>query len=237
MASQIRLGPSQLRDMQAILEMGVADLERVILELDSLESLPLSPVELHEKVASALEGDDGKVNALLRPIFGLNQLIRQREMTIDGVLEGIREGIELADPPWESDAKNSWEQSIEPLLRRLFESPAIRTVSKALDLAYDHANLYQGARIVTDIRPIFNDDDDDVQIDGAVIAFVLRLNYDSRDGNHSLSIALDEVDVLSLAKQCERAMKKAARAKQTMIQKAEINTIVSGGADESTHSV
>lgn len=119
----------------------------------------------------------------------------------------------------------------EPQLRQLFQADAIRTVSKATDLAYDHANLFQGARIVTDIRPVFNDlDDDQLKMDGAVVSYTLRMHFDNRDGNHSLSIALDESDVLVLKDQCERALQKAKIAFSRMSQPQVIGipTVISG---------
>jgi hypothetical protein len=99
-------------------------------------------------------------------------------------------------------------------------------------LAYEYANLFQGARIVTDVRPVFNDgDDDEMQIDGAVVSFTLRLHYDNREGNHSLSIALDETDVRALHHQCERALQKARMA-QIRIQDAGIPTVISGKSSD-----
>lgn len=116
-------------------------------------------------------------------------------------------------------------------MSKLFQADAVRTVSKATDLAYDHANLFQGVRIVTDIRPVFNDlDDDRLAIDGAVVSYTLRLHFDNREGDHSLSIALDEADILVLQDQCERALRKAKIAYERMSQpqNAGIPTVISG---------
>lgn len=233
MTAQIRLSRSQLADLEAIRDMGVEAIKQVVEQLQSLAPLPLRPTALHEEVAMALGGDDRKVNAVLRPVFGLYQLVQQRETTVDDVLDGLRAAIETSETTWADADKSAWTDGIEPQLRRLFDSAAIRSVSKALDLAYDYANLYQGARIVTDIRPVFNDDDVDVKIDGAVVSFTLRLHYDSRDGNHTLSIALDEADIHGLVKQCERALKKATVAKEMMTEQAHVNTFISGESDDS----
>ena len=90
----------------------------------------------------------------------------------------------------------------------------VKIVAKALDLHYDYANLFQSARVVTDIRPLF--DDDGTKIKAAVVSFTLRLYFDNREGDHSLSLALDEADVQELMKQCERALVKAKTAKSLM---------------------
>ncbi len=236
MPSQIQISSSQLRDLRVIYEIGAENLRRVIEKLASLLPLPLAPQTLHLAVFEVLQ-DDAQVNALMRPIFALVQLIRQREMSVEEVLEGLRDGVGRAEPEWAEAEKRCWNEEVEPQLHKLLQSPSIRTVSKALDLAYDHANLLQGIRIVTDIRPVFNDDGEDLKVDGAVVAFVMRLNYDSRDGNHSLSIALDETDILNLARQCQRALDKAEIASRRMIDDAKINTVVSGARDESNKCI
>lgn len=127
-------------------------------------------------------------------------------------------------------------KALESHFAELLQDKSVRTVSKALDLAYEYANLFQDARIVTDIRPIFNDvDDEQMEIEAAVVAFTLRLHYDDRQGNHSLSVALDETDVRTLKYQCERALHKAQLAQDRMRDMVGVPTIISGEAhDESS---
>ncbi len=127
-------------------------------------------------------------------------------------------------------------KALESHFAELLLEKSVRTVSKALDLAYEYANLFQDARIVTDIRPIFNDvDDEQMEIEAAVVAFTLRLHYDDRQGNHSLSVALDETDVRTLKYQCERALHKAQLAQGRMRDILGVPTIISGEThDESS---
>jgi hypothetical protein len=229
MPTQIQLFPQQIADLTAIRALGPDRLARVVLHLDNLAPLPLRPNALHQEITQALDDDESAATHLLRPLLGLYQLVRQRELTVDEVLEGIRYGIVASDPDWEEEDFEAWE-AVEPQLRELFQASAVRSVSKAIDLAYEYANLFQGARIVTDVRPIFNDDsEDELRIDGGVISFTLRLHFDNREGDHSLSIALDEVDVRKLQYECERALKKARHAKIQM----QFPTVISGeSADE-----
>lgn len=229
MAVKFRIPKEQAADFATIRDLGAAQLQKVIDHVATCEVLPLRPADLITRVTEALGGDAETAELVVRSLLPLNQLIRQSVRTVDGVLDGLRNGIAmLAD--WSPEDKAAW-QSIEPELRQLLQADAIRTVSKATDLAYDHADLFQGARIVTDIRPVFNDlDDDQLKMDGAVVSYTLRLNFDNRDGNHSLSIALDESDVLDLKAQCERAMQKAKIASSRMSQPQAIGipTVISG---------
>jgi hypothetical protein len=232
MPTQIRLSPQQIADLAAIRDLGSERLRGVAEHLRRLDPLPLRPSQLHHEVLTALGNEERAAEHVLRSLLPLYQLIRQRELTVDDVMEGLRHGIGGADPPWTEDQLTGW-GNVEPVLRDLFLTPAVRTVSKTIDLAYEYANLFQGARLVTDVRPVFNDEDDDMRIDGAVVSFTLRLHYDNREGNHSLSIALDESDVRLLQSQCERALRKA-RIAQARIQESGVSTVISGeSTDES----
>jgi hypothetical protein len=234
MPTQIRLIPQQIADLAGIRKLGAERVRSVVEHLRGLEVTPLRPEALQEDFATALGGDTRAAECLLRPILALSQLLRQRELSVGEVLDGLRFAVATADPAWSDDEVAAW-NAVEPHFAELFRAKSVRTVSKALDLAYEHANLFQSARIVTDIRPIFNDvDDEQMEIDAAVVAFTLRLHYDNREGNHSLSVALDEADVRMLKYQCERALHKAELARGRMQDMAGVPTIISGEAhDES----
>jgi hypothetical protein len=100
----------------------------------------------------------------------------------------------------------------------------------AIELVYDYANLLRRTRVLTDIRPLFNNAAD--QIEGAVVSYTLRLRYDSADGEHELSIALDESDIRILADQCDRALTKATTARAMLVEKCNLSVIVSGEVND-----
>ncbi len=232
MPTQIHLIPRQIADLVAIRNLGGDALRKVVERVQGLDMLPLRPDALREEFATAMDGDLRSAESLLRPVLALSQLLRQRELTVEEVFEGLRFAFAAADPPWGEDELDAW-RTVEPHLVELFRTKAVRTVSKALDLAYEHANLLQDVRLLTDVRPIFNDvDDEQMEIEAAVVAFTLRLHYDNREGNHSLSVALDETDVRRLQYQCERALHKAELSKRRMKDRASIPTIISGEAND-----
>src|SRR5262249_55776961 len=97
---------------------------------------------------------------------------------------------------------------------------AVRLVSITLDLMFEHENLLQGAHVVTDIRPLFSEDA--TRVEGSVVSHTLRLRYVSTEGDHTISIAMDESDIHELARQCKRALLKAQTARSLMMDKAEV---------------
>jgi hypothetical protein len=102
----------------------------------------------------------------------------------------------------------------------------VSLAAKAIELSYDYANLLRRTRILTDIRPLYNDSAD--CIEAAVVSYTLRLRYDTADGEHELSIALDEADLRTLMAQCERAMTKAKTARDVLAGRCNISIAISG---------
>ena len=230
MPAKFRIPQEHLADLEQIRSLGPNTLSDLAARLETLSPLPLTLTSLRKSLSATIE-DDSATIALARQLIALNQLIRQRDMTVDEVLASLADGIRRTNN-WTPEAKGQW-ADIEPQLRVLLNSDAIRTVSKASDLAYDHANLFQGARIVTDVRPVFNDLlGENMGIDGAVVSYTLRLHYDNREGDHSVSLALDETDILALKNQCERALEKARFVRDRMNKEAKIPTVISGEATD-----
>jgi hypothetical protein len=227
MTIQINLNKSQIADLKAILELGPQLLGKVVDRIDQLEPAPLAPAELQSAIQEVVPGDATVVDGILRQALSLTSLQRRRKLETDAVLGGVRSGLKTADPPWDGPAIERWRE-LEPAFRRLISSKKIETTAKVLDLSYDYANLLQATRIVTDIRPVF--DNDVTKIDGAVVSFTLRLSYDNSEGNHSLSIAMNQEDIKILKDQCDRALKKGALARDT-ISSLPLRVTISGSED------
>ena len=222
MSLQLRPSKHQLADLKRIVELGGSRLVEIQAKLSGVHMPPLRPQELLSVVESVVPGSDAE--RLVRQLLSLQGLISQTGHGIDVVMDGLRaavgeygrdEGIELSD----------W-LVVEPAIKVLVANRCVRLAAKAIELSYDYANLLKRARILTDIRPLFSEAADGIE--GAVISYTLRLLYDTADGEHELSIALDEADVLSLSQQCDRALAKASTAQALLNEKCGISVAVSG---------
>jgi hypothetical protein len=186
----------------------------------------MRPKELHHEITQVLEVDKSDAaNRIMRPLLALRAIIRQRRLSADEAIEAVHLALESTDPPWEPAQLERWRQ-VAPAFKDLLMSPAVRLVSITLDLMYEHENLLQSARVVTDIRPVFSEDAS--SIEGSVVSHTLRLRYDSTEGDHSISIAMDEADIRELERQCKRALLKAQTSRTLMTDKAEVQTVISG---------
>ncbi len=223
MSLQLRVAKHQLLDLKHISELGVDQLGEVLRSFNELERPLLRPQELLEKLAGLVEGEV-RAEALARQLLSLQGLVRQTGLPVDEVFAGIANAISQQGDSIDLDAA-SW-MAVEDVVKSLVQDPSVRLTSTAIELAYDYANLLRRTKILTDIRPLFNEAAD--EIEGAVVSHTFRLRYDSADGEHELSIALDESDIKALIGQCNRALAKAAAARRLITDKCDISVTLSG---------
>ncbi|MEX1231933.1 MAG: hypothetical protein WEB58_16930 [Planctomycetaceae bacterium] len=222
--AQIQLGAQQIRELQVIRELKPETLHSIASQLSALDPKPMRPAELLPAVIEVLAQDESSAESIVRQCVSLHVLMRNAGIAIDEVVRAIRAGIER-DAKWTLTEIEKW-NSVEPAFKELLGTDCFRFVAKALDLAYSYANLYRKCRILTDIRPLFSESAD--KVEAAVVSYTLRLQYDSVDGDHALSVAMDASDVHQLLEQCNRALKKAETARDLMQYKAEIRTALAG---------
>lgn len=227
MPIQIKLVESQLKDLAVIRNIGDSNLGSFINKLKSFQTPPLKVEDLTRVWCEVLPEHKGSATAIIRMVLFFYTFRRQQSFSEKEVWEGIINGLKNvpSEYRWNKKELKEWEK-IESLFIELLSIDNVWTVSKALELGYDYTNLLQSARIITDIRPIFNINADD--INGSVITYTLRLNFDSQGRNETLSIALDEKDVVTIRESCERALKKAKTAKSFMCSEGNKPSLILG---------
>lgn len=225
MPPQIRLHPSQIADLAEIRDTPPDTLVSIADHLLTADPRPMRAKELQQAISRALGGKSEAANRIMRPLLALQAIVRQRRLSADDVIEAVTRALETSDAEWSEEEIGQWRR-VELSFKKLLVSPVVRLVSTALDLMYEHENLLQSVRVVTDIRPVFSEDAQGVE--GLVVSHTLRLRYDSTEGDHSISIAMDEVDIQELKRQCERALLKAQTAQTLMVERTSLPTVISG---------
>ena len=216
MTIKLRPPTEQLARLVKIAELGPEKIGELTTHLSSLKDLQLHPVRLIES-AKVVFDDDSVAELVLSQAVSLYGLIRKSTLKPSQVVSGISEALaaheEFNDEKW---------QLVAPAFEELLSSKQVRLAATAIELTYDYANLVRSARILTDIRPLYDEDANNVE--AAVVSHTLRLHFDSSDGTHELSLALDLNDIRDLMSQCERAIKKSEKAKDTL----SVPTVISG---------
>ncbi len=227
MSIALKQNRSQIQDFDKIIDLGPDKLEALAKELDSSTGLSLQPDEILSKLSSLV--DPESLKPLIRQLLSIQGAARKSNQRPEIILDGIIRTIVQASGPDSGQAMPDRWSPVRPAFVELLSSQIIRQTSTAIELAYDYANLLRNVRILTDIRPIF--DVDAKEIEGAVISYTLRIEYESSDGIHEVSIAMDEKDINDLLKQSERAKEKT-RTAEAFVQKMNLPTSVMGRGND-----
>jgi hypothetical protein len=83
----------------------------------------------------------------------------------------------------------------------------INLISKIRSVYSEHEKIFVDSRILTDVRPVF--DEDITLIPAALIVHTLKLDYIQDDEKKTFFVALDDEDIENLRQDLTRAEKKA----------------------------
>ena len=162
-----------------------------------------------------------EVNRILWTIWNLYQLKNRTRLDTSGLLGEISGVLENRSPDkWKNENLETWNKAtaaVSEFVDQLTDTHPLIVARKAERLGYAHQNVFAEARIVTDVRPVF-----DAGADKILESFVTQsLLIDYLDGGESRQIefALDAADVSQLRRLCERAERKA------LVLKAELDKL------------
>ncbi len=85
---------------------------------------------------------------------------------------------------------------------------------KASKLIFQRERLYQETEIITDVRPVFNSAADEVK--EIVVSHEMIVTFYEESEFKKLFVSMDNTDIVSLRKACDRALLKAKTLKETM---------------------
>lgn len=182
---------------------------------DALMSLASLPNEALAKLIDDLEASDGKYGSLsqalgqhidlggdgLRALISLTVLSRDSEIPTPELIGYIQESFDV-------------ETSSDSLLQ-LVKSGAVQRAAKAMQLRNSYERILVHSQILSDIRPVFGDEDPCDRVDSAMVNHVLKLSYRTSDvETKDLYLAVDADDLQQLRGQVDRALKKESASKE-----------------------
>lgn len=227
MAFRILLQPDQLDELGIIRDLGSEKLQSIAKAFTDLTPPAIRPSDLRRALGTVFPEDPIKADIVLRQIMSLYTLKRQRVLSVEDLLDGLLHGIEAGG--WSPEQISQW-KDMRPQLHDLFSLPIVQAVIKVLDLSYDYTNVLQNINILTDIRPIFNEEA--TIIEAAIVSYTLRLYFTSIEGAKSMSVALDEEDVNKLLQACQRALDKGRTSKEFMLKSGIERTLICGEEEQ-----
>jgi len=184
-----RFGLVLLRDLpEDTLGTLPADLEGPLESLQSHQSLSPGNAELLKDAIDALYG-----------IRVYNDV--PLEEFVSDVLESLEQSEQLA---------SSAVEMMRGRLKKILDIPALRVAAKAALLHQEHERTFCTARILTDIRAVY-DNGAKVPPSGAIITHTLKISYHESEGGdiHDIFVAMGSNDLRELQDVLNRAKDKA----------------------------
>ena len=186
-----------------------ADTERVLRVLKEADP-GASPSEIVEKLREVLPSfpkDD--VDKLVEALYSLSRFRADVNVSVgefvDDLVDAIRESAN-------KDIHTSSRDELERLRNRfksLLTAGPISVLAKARELRQDFANIFWDAKVITDIRPVWNGDATQPP-EGVVITNTLKLEYHHVGGHAELYMYLNKEDIETLIYVLVRAQDKMA---------------------------
>ena len=187
--------------LRYILGLSAEDSKRISVALESATTTGLR--DLTELIAIAIPDIEiRKAREIVTVLRSLYIARNALEITVDTFVDEILKAASQVG------IVSSASDALGDSLRSLLSIRPLSLLSKARGLHIEHENVFCSARIMSDLRPVF-----DVNIEeeptGLVMAHILKLSYHNSGEHRELYVAIDKLDIQNLIDSLERAKAKA----------------------------
>jgi len=167
-----------------------------------------SLAEVSKSVSKEADLPEAEARTIIGTLLALHRLRSQLKLSSAEFLDGLAARLAELDPGHtQGDLLKSWDSGLAEIRAALDEDSAFGALDKATELIYSHQNVLREARVLTDLRPVYNKAAD--AIVRMVVTHQLILEYLDGSSRKRLYVAIDAVDLKELKEQCERAADKA----------------------------
>jgi len=155
------------------------------------------------------EVPEGDVQKFLETLYSLYSYRSHLDAPIDEFVGDLSEAIRESENEEVQTSNPDQLALLENRLKSLLTVPSLSMRSKARALRTDFANIFLDAKIISDIRPVWDGDVKELP-GGAVITQTLKLEYSHAGGTGELYLYLDKEDIELLVSALTRAKQKVA---------------------------
>src|SRR6266496_699761 len=214
MPTIIEIPNEALDDLKKIIELDDRIFESLLSAIGQTEPT-LTSRQFTKKVVEKVQGlAEIDLQSILRAVFIFYSIGQRPERSIapQELAEGVTNSSAVsksADFPPEKKKKLS-----DRLTRLLQINGALSVTSKAIDVMTEHDRVFCGARILSDIRPVFSETLENAA--AAVIIHNLEIGYHQDGTHHDFYVALDTEDIQKLKQVIDRAEKKTIALKSIL---------------------
>lgn len=216
--AELKIPESHKGGVLKLLRLSDQSLEQMISALE--QATPhLFPQDLSSEVVSKTKGVSPQdVSEILDALMSLFYSGFHHDVPPEQLAEQVVEA--MVETPKDFELSSERQNWFRERLIRVFKIENLLVVAKALSVLQDNEKTFSGARILTDVRPVFGSDIG-VAPRAAVIVHMLNLTFYSEGQLKELFIAMDTADVQMLREVLDRADLKSETLK-SVIEKADV---------------
>jgi hypothetical protein len=192
----------------------IAENPRAVQVLKDVARVGASTPEIADDLAShaGISGDAAR--EILSQLAGLHGTRETLDAAPEEIFDAITRSLEQEAPQeWRDKYLQGWKEARAHVVDALAPGHPLAVVNKTTRLTFAHQNILRGARLITDVRPVFDEKGD--QIVQSVVTHSLALDYSVGSELRSLHVTLDAADLKKLCVSCERAEHKARTLKKS----------------------
>jgi hypothetical protein len=213
----INIPSEALPDLQTIAELDDQTFNSLVSAIGETQPT-LTHGQFIKRLASKSAGFQTKdIAVVLKTAFVLYSLKGKRKISASDMAGGIVNSSLVSQSP--TFPQSEKEKLRNRLAQLLTLDKSLGVTAKAFDVMTEHERIFCGARILSDIRPVFADNPESAS--AAMIIHNLQIGF-HQDGKHQeFYVALDTDDIQKLKEVVERAEKKTIALK-SLINKSEV---------------
>ncbi len=193
----------------------LAEIQKILSEQGAQASLKT----VTKKISDTIEVPEADIRRILDALGSLSTIFKRVRAEpvqfVDLVIETIERN---ALPDWKTKYLSTWidhKDLVADVITNIGNQDAMLTARKTRELIFSYQNIFTDARIVTELRPVFNKEGDKI-VHGVVLHSLMLEYSDSKGGNTRLQLGLDAADVVLLKRLCERAEIKSETIKESL---------------------
>lgn len=223
MAQPTRFSSEHMSGMAVLRDVPLDGLRALTKLLNDDNKRVVSPSKLRELAKGSL-ADRSSSNELIKQLLVLATYVRRFSESATQVVDRFMTSVEVYER-WMPEQLEELRQRRADIIA-LVDSVSLKYTAKALDLAFDRERIFNKSRIITDIRPVF--DSEKQEIVGAVVIQSLRIEYYSEDGFHSSTFSLSTKDIEDLLSACQDALEKKSKNLEAIEMMGDMDAFAAG---------
>ena len=156
---KIEINQKRLARIEKFLILGTDKLKQIYDAIIGMDYIPLCFQDVKIALEKGIPNFSNDFSIAIEELFALCSLKRRLNLEPRELFQILHRSIADANgfQSWSDDKLLEFEK-LEKELIELISLPALSTAVKATSLKYDYSNLSQSIKILTDIRPVYNDD-------------------------------------------------------------------------------